>query len=42
MHACLDCKVISGECVISQHKLMIVNFGFGFAFNEVSASKRQR
>jgi hypothetical protein len=28
MHACLDCKVIPGECVVSQHKLVILNFHF--------------
>jgi hypothetical protein len=27
-HACLDCKVIPGECVISQHKLVVANFRF--------------
>jgi hypothetical protein len=41
MHAYLDCKVIPGECVIPQHKLVIADFRFRFAFNEVSVSKRQ-
>jgi hypothetical protein len=27
-HACLDCKVIPGECVIPQHKLVIADFIF--------------
>jgi hypothetical protein len=27
-HACLDCKVISGECVVPQHKLMVADFCF--------------
>jgi hypothetical protein len=27
-HACLDCKVIPGECVVSQHKLVVVDFRF--------------
>jgi hypothetical protein len=41
-HAGLDCKVISGECVVSQHKLVIADFCFrGFVFNGVSTSKRQ-
>jgi hypothetical protein len=39
-HACLDCNVIPGECVIPQHKLVVTDFRFWFAFNEVSASKR--
>jgi hypothetical protein len=41
MHAYLDCKVIPGECVIPQHKLVVADFRFRFGFNEVSASKRQ-
>jgi hypothetical protein len=32
MHACLDCKVISGECVMPQHKLVVVNFYFRVHF----------
>jgi hypothetical protein len=28
MHACLDCKVIPGECVVPQHKLVIADFCF--------------
>jgi hypothetical protein len=27
-HACLDCKVIPGECVIPQHKLVVADFRF--------------
>jgi hypothetical protein len=27
-HACLDCKVIPGECVIPQHKLVVADFCF--------------
>jgi hypothetical protein len=27
-HACLDCKVIPGECVIPQHKLVVADFHF--------------
>jgi hypothetical protein len=27
-HACLDCKVIPGECVVSQHKLVVADFHF--------------
>jgi hypothetical protein len=27
-HACLDCKVIPGECVIPQHKLVVADFLF--------------
>ncbi|RCV30448.1 hypothetical protein SETIT_6G095600v2 [Setaria italica] len=26
--ACLDCKVIQGECVVCQHKLVVVDFHF--------------
>jgi hypothetical protein len=26
--ACLDCKVISGECVVPQHKLVVADFRF--------------
>jgi hypothetical protein len=40
-HTSLDCKVIPGECVVPQHKLVVAVFAFGFTFNEVSASKRQ-
>jgi hypothetical protein len=31
-HACLDCKVISGECVVSQHKLVVADFRFRVRF----------
>jgi hypothetical protein len=27
-HACLDCKVILGECVVPQHKLVVMDFRF--------------
>jgi hypothetical protein len=27
-HACLDCKVIPGECVVTQHKLVVAYFHF--------------
>jgi hypothetical protein len=27
-HACLDCKVIPGQCVVPQHKLMVADFRF--------------
>jgi hypothetical protein len=27
-HACLDCKVIPGECVLPQHKLVVADFRF--------------
>jgi hypothetical protein len=27
-HACLDCKVIPGECVVPQHKLVMADFRF--------------
>ncbi|KAM0887510.1 hypothetical protein ACQ4PT_028970 [Festuca glaucescens] len=26
--ACLDCKVIPGECVVAQHKLVVADFRF--------------
>jgi hypothetical protein len=39
-HGCLDCKVIPRQCIVPQHKLVAADT-FGFAFNEVSASKRQ-
>jgi hypothetical protein len=25
---CMDCKVIPGECVVTQHKLFVVDFRF--------------
>jgi hypothetical protein len=28
MHTCLDCKVIPGECVMPQHKLVVADFRF--------------
>jgi hypothetical protein len=28
MHACLDYKVIPGECVVPQHKLVVADFCF--------------
>jgi hypothetical protein len=27
-HACLDCKLIPGECVVPQHKLVVADFCF--------------
>jgi hypothetical protein len=27
-HACLDCKMIPGECVVPQHKLVVADFRF--------------
>jgi hypothetical protein len=27
-HACLDCKVIPGECVVPQYKLVVADFYF--------------
>jgi hypothetical protein len=27
-HTCLDCKVIPGECVVPQHKLVVTDFCF--------------
>jgi hypothetical protein len=32
MHACLDCKVMPGECVVPQHKLMVADFRFRVCF----------
>jgi hypothetical protein len=31
-HACLDCKVIPEECVVPQHKLVVVDFHFQVRF----------
>jgi hypothetical protein len=31
-HACLDCKVIPGECVVPQHKLVVADFHFRIRF----------
>jgi hypothetical protein len=28
MKACLNCKVIHGECVMAQHKLVVADFRF--------------
>jgi hypothetical protein len=28
--ACLDCKVIPGECVVPQHKLVVADVSFGY------------
>jgi hypothetical protein len=27
-HTCLDCKVIPGECIVPQHKLVVADFHF--------------
>jgi hypothetical protein len=32
MHICLDCKVIPGECVMPQHKLVVADFRFRVRF----------
>jgi hypothetical protein len=34
MHACLACKVIPGECVVPQHKLVIADFHFRVHFQQ--------
>jgi hypothetical protein len=31
-HSCLDCKVIPGECVVPQHKLVVADFRFRIHF----------
>jgi hypothetical protein len=31
-HTCLDCKVIPGECVVPQHKLVVADFRFRVRF----------
>jgi hypothetical protein len=31
-HACIDCKVIPGECVVPQHKLVVADFRFRVHF----------
>jgi hypothetical protein len=31
-HACLDCKVILGECAVPQHKLVVTDFHFQVRF----------
>ncbi|PVH38854.1 hypothetical protein PAHAL_5G370400 [Panicum hallii] len=36
--ACLDCKVIPGECVVPQHKLVVADFVFGGGKQEVKES----
>jgi hypothetical protein len=35
--SCMDCKVIPGECVVTQHKLLVPNFFFRYAFGEIEA-----
>jgi hypothetical protein len=32
MHACLDCEVIPGECVVPQYKLVVADFCFWVRF----------
>jgi hypothetical protein len=32
MHTCLDCKVVPGECVVPQHKLVVADFHFWVRF----------
>jgi hypothetical protein len=34
MHACLDCKVILGECVVPQHNLVVADFCFRVHFQQ--------
>jgi hypothetical protein len=31
-HACLDCKMIPGDCAVPQHKLVVAGFRFRFRF----------
>jgi hypothetical protein len=31
-HTCLNCKVIPGECVVPQHKLVVADFRFRVRF----------
>jgi hypothetical protein len=33
-HACLDCKVIPGECVVPQHKFVVADFRFRVRFQQ--------
>jgi hypothetical protein len=33
-HACLDCKVIPGECVVPQHKLVVADFRLRFQWSK--------
>jgi hypothetical protein len=42
MHAFLDCKVIPGECVVPQHKLVVADFCFRVLGTELSLSSRGR
>ncbi|PVH61462.1 hypothetical protein PAHAL_3G038200 [Panicum hallii] len=37
--ACLDCKVISGECVVPQHKLVVADFRFRVASEVFGVSR---
>jgi hypothetical protein len=41
-HACLDYKMISGECVVPQHKLVIVDFYFRVRFQQSKRVKTPR
>jgi hypothetical protein len=34
---CMDCKVVLGECVVTQHKLWCLIFVFRYAFGEIEA-----
>jgi hypothetical protein len=38
---CLDCKVIPGECVVSQHKLMVADSRFRVRLQRSKHVKRQ-
>jgi hypothetical protein len=33
----MDYKVIPGECVVTQHKFLVADFVFKYAFSEIEA-----
>jgi len=39
---CLDCKVIPGECVVSQHKLLVADFRFQVRAHRDKQAKIER
>ncbi|AQL02844.1 Retrovirus-related Pol polyprotein LINE-1 [Zea mays] len=41
-HACLDCKVIPGECVVTQHKLVVADFRFKIRLQQNKHNKVTR
>jgi hypothetical protein len=41
-HACLDCKVIPGECVMPQHKLVVADFHFRVRFQWIKRVQAPR